>query len=242
MNVIHSGIEMFYDLKEKITPELALADAYQVIQQINQLVNSSSGWHLPGYTLEEIEMNHVIDKNGLTEYAMNQFKESFEDDTKSIIKSLFDTPGEVKSKNDIMYMSGDYQERLGKTNVSVNLSIEKENFNFLQLTKFIQNLVCERYSPFIMTDVRGYSLKQKQVFPDRIYAGWMLYLPTEIEPTLIPMAAEILSIPDKAGKVGTLIITTKDIFDVENQDHINKANDIEICLRDLQLLPLMSEI
>nr|WP_277749764.1 Imm52 family immunity protein [Photorhabdus laumondii] len=39
-----------------------------------------------------------------------------------------------------------------------------------------------------------------------------------------------------------MIITTKDIFDIKNQKHINKANDIEICLRDLQILPLMTEL
>ncbi len=91
-------------------------------------------------------------------------------------------------------------------------------------------------------DTRGYSLKQKQVFPDRVCSGWMLYLPIEIDPNLVPMAEEIISISDKNDKKGSLIITTKDIFDIENQEHINKANDIEICLRDLQILPLMTEL
>ncbi|WP_426575250.1 immunity 52 family protein (plasmid) [Xenorhabdus stockiae] len=242
MSFIFPRIKLLHDLKQPTTPELALTDVYQVIQQINPLVNSSSGWHLPGYTLEEIAENHVIDENGLTGYAVKQFEESFDYDTKSIIKSLFDTPGEVKSKNDIMYMSGDYQERLGKTNIAVNLSLEKENFKFNQLIDFVKNLVFERYSPTIMIETKGYSLKRKYVFPDRARVGWMIYLPIEIEPALIPMAEEILSIPDKKGKIGTLIITTKEIFDIENPSHINKANDIEICLRDLQALPLIAEI
>nr|WP_274539930.1 Imm52 family immunity protein [Xenorhabdus mauleonii] len=48
--------------------------------------------------------------------------------------------------------------------------------------------------------------------------------------------------PDKEDRVGSLIITTKEVFDIENKEHINKANDIEICLRDLQFLPLLREV
>ncbi|WP_334223452.1 immunity 52 family protein [Photorhabdus bodei] len=93
-----------------------------------------------------------------------------------------------------------------------------------------------------MIETNNYRIKRKQVFPDRLSAGWMLYLPIEIDPTLVPMAEEIIPVSDKNDKKGSLIITTKDIFDIENQKHINKANDIEICLRDLQILPLMTEL
>ncbi|KAA1183188.1 immunity 52 family protein [Photorhabdus heterorhabditis] len=242
MKIIHTRIEMFYDLKEKITPELALDDTYCIMQQINKVSNSSSRWHLPGYDLDEIKENNVFDKSGITEYAINQFKESYDEDFKSIIKTLFDVPGDVKLKNRIMYSSRDYGNRLGKTDVSIDLSFEKEKFNHSKCIDFVASLISNHYSPIIMMDVRGYSLKQKQVFPDRIYAGWMLYLPIEIDPILVPMAEEIIPISDKNDKNGSLIITTKDIFDIENQKHINKANDIEICLRDLQILPLITEL
>ncbi|MCC8413285.1 immunity 52 family protein, partial [Photorhabdus laumondii] len=132
--------------------------------------------------------------------------------------------------------------RLGKTNISISINLDKDKFNFQDIIELLKNSISIRNSPFMLVDTRGYSLKQKQVFPDRVYAGWMLYLPIEIDPTLVPMAEEIISISDKNNKKGSLIITTKDIFDIENQEHINKANDIEICLRDLQILPLITEI
>ncbi|OCQ50500.1 hypothetical protein Ppb6_04275 [Photorhabdus australis subsp. thailandensis] len=81
-----------------------------------------------------------------------------------------------------------------------------------------------------MVETDNYKIKRKHVFPDRFSAGWMLYLPIEIDPTLVLMAEKIISISDKNDKKGSLIITTKDIF------------DIEICLRDLQILPLMTEL
>ncbi|MGJ0624047.1 immunity 52 family protein [Xenorhabdus bovienii] len=246
MSFIHLRMKLFYDLREGITSELVLFDTYQIMKKINELSNISSGWHLPGYTLKEIQENNVFNENGLTDYAIQWYKKDFDNDMKSIIKTLFDFPGDVKKKNTIMYMCEDdiysNPNRLGKTNISIDLNLEKEKFNFSRFIDFIKNLISHRYSPFIMTDTRGYSLKQKQVFPDRMYAGWMVYLPTEIDTALVPMAEEIISISDKSDKKGSLIITTKEIFDIENQNHINKANDIEICLRDLQLLPLMTEI
>ncbi|MDE1486975.1 immunity 52 family protein [Xenorhabdus bovienii] len=246
MSFIHPRMKLFYDLREEITPDLVLFDTYQIMKKINEFSNISSGWHLPGYTLKEIQENNVFNENGLTDYAIQWYKKDFDNDIKSIIKTLFDFPGDVKKKNTIMYMCEDdiysNPNRLGKTNISISLNLEKEKFNFSRFIDFIKNLISHRYSPFIMTDTRGYSLKQKQVFPDRIYAGWMLYLPTEIDTALVPMAEEIISISDKSDKKGSLIITTKEIFDIENQNHINKANDIEICLRNLGLLPLYSEV
>ncbi|TNH43452.1 immunity 52 family protein [Photorhabdus luminescens] len=251
MFIIHPRIKLFYDLRETITPELALADTYQLMNNINNLSNNSSGWYLPGYSEEEIRENNVFNEDGITEYALKEFKRIYEDDGRSIITSLFDNPKidnyeSEKLENNITYIVQDdihsNYNRLGKTNISINLALEEEKFNLTNFIDFIKHLIFHRYSPFIMIDTRGYRLKKKQVFPDRISAGWMLYLPIEIDPTLVPMAEEIISISDKNDKKGSLIITTKDIFDIENQEHINKANDIEICLRDLQILPLMTEL
>ncbi|MDZ3240547.1 immunity 52 family protein [Klebsiella pneumoniae] len=41
---------------------------------------------------------------------------------------------------------------------------------------------------------------------------------------------------------GTIIVSTEEIFDGNNKEHIGKANDIEIKLLDLGLLPLMTEL
>ncbi|TNH41481.1 immunity 52 family protein [Photorhabdus luminescens] len=244
MSLIHPRIKLFHDLNEPITPELALKDAYQIMQEINNISSNPSYWHLPGYNLEEIEKNNVFTDTGFTEYAISQLTENYDKDAKYLIATLFDTPGDIELKNRIFYQSGDviYNNTLGKTNISIDLNLVKEKLKIQTIIEFVKALASTRNSPVIMTETRGYRLKKKQVFPDRISAGWMLYLPIEIDPTLVPMAEEIISISDKNDKKGSLIITTKDIFDIENQKHINKANDIEICLRDLQILPLMTEL
>lgn len=80
------------------------------------------------------------------------------------------------------------------------------------------------------------------VFPDRVSVGWMLYSPTIIFPELIPEAAKVVPIMDGNKQKGTIIVSTEEIFDGNNKNHIGKANDIEIKLLDLGLLPLMTEL
>ncbi|WP_047684609.1 MULTISPECIES: immunity 52 family protein [Xenorhabdus] len=246
MPILNLDITLFYDLKEEIDPVLVLNDTYQIMQMINELNASSSGWHLPGYSLKEITENNVFNENGFTDYAKKWYEKDFDKENKSTIKTLFDKPGNVKIKNTIRYITRDITystpNKLGHTNVTLDLKFEKENFNKLKFIDFINKLISFRIYPFVMVETSGYTLNQKQVFPDRLSAGWMLYLPIEIDSSLLPMAEEIIPITDKHGSKGSLIITTKEIFDIENKAHINKANDIEICLRDLGLLPLYSEV
>lgn len=246
MPILNLDITLFYDLKEEINPELVLADTYQIMQEINTLNASSNGWHLPGFSLKEIKENNVFNENGFTDYAKKWYEKDFDKENKSTIKTLFDKPGNAILKNTIRYITKDVTNanynKLGHTNVTLDLNFEKENFDKLKFIDFIKKLISFRVYPFVMIEVYGYTFNQKQVFSDRLSAGWMLYLPIEIDPALVPMAEEIMPVTDKEGEKGSLIITTKEIFDIENQNHINTANDIEICLRDLGLLPLYAEV
>lgn len=47
---------------------------------------------------------------------------------------------------------------------------------------------------------------------------------------------------DGENQKGTIIVSTEEIFDGKKREHIGKANDIEIKLLDLGLLPLMTEL
>jgi hypothetical protein len=59
---------------------------------------------------------------------------------------------------------------------------------------------------------------------------------------LIPEAARIIPVMDDEKQKGTIVVSTEEIFDGNNKDHIAKANDIEIKLLDLGLLPLLTEL
>ncbi|WP_448949750.1 hypothetical protein [Klebsiella pneumoniae] len=51
-----------------------------------------------------------------------------------------------------------------------------------------------------------------------------------------------MPVMDGDNQKGTIIVSTEEIFDGNNKEHIGKANDIEIKLLDLGLLPLMTEL
>lgn len=55
------------------------------------------------------------------------------------------------------------------------------------------------------------------------------------------MAAELIDIENEKNN-GTLIISTDHVFDGSDKDDIRKANEIDIQLTALGLLPLVKEI
>ncbi|OTA18707.1 hypothetical protein Xbed_03060 [Xenorhabdus beddingii] len=241
MVIISPRIKLYSDWKEPLTPKIVLTDLHRITQQVNQFFGRKKVWYLPGDSRKQALEHLAFNEQGATDKIIQIFEQEYKDEYPFIGKSIWD--GE---DNDDLTCSISYhnyrRDRLGQTEVSINLNIEEKEFQFYHLMEFVNFLVSNRNLPYIMVETRGYRIKRKQVFPDRLSAGWMLYLPIEIDPALVPMAEEIIPVSDKNSEKGSLIITTKDIFDIENQAHINKANDIEICLRDLQILPLISEI
>lgn len=70
----------------------------------------------------------------------------------------------------------------------------------------------------------------------------MLFIPAIILPNLIPGAARVVPVLKDSKQIGTIVVSTEEIFDGNNKEHIGKANDIEIRLLDLGLLPLLTEL
>lgn len=84
---------------------------------------------------------------------------------------------------------------------------------------------------------------QKQVFPDRPGAGWMLYLPRRIEIEQVPEARMLRHVRDLNGTEGTIMVSEIDeLFSADNSDHVTVANQIEIRLADQDLLPKYADL
>lgn len=85
---------------------------------------------------------------------------------------------------------------------------------------------------------------RKAVFPDRLSAGWMIYLPkAQLTHEIVPESSDVVSVKNEEGLVtGTLVVTLPHFFDTENADDIKAVNRVDIRLRELDLLPLYTDM
>lgn len=103
--------------------------------------------------------------------------------------------------------------------------------------------IADTFSPVLIeASPKGYF--EKQVFDDKPGVGWMLYLPKVVTTQQVPEARALIPIPGAGGKQGgTLIVSVIDaVFSVDNAEHVDAANRIEIRLVDQDLLPRYSDI
>ncbi|GAA5013690.1 immunity 52 family protein [Massilia kyonggiensis] len=121
---------------------------------------------------------------------------------------------------------------------SKGAAVLRDRSNVIKLVLAIVNM----WKPMVVQIAPGGYL-QKSVFPDRPGAGWMLYLPFAINAQQIPEAADVIKIMDDKSKTqrGSLIVTVAETFDLQNPEHIKKANAIETRLVDQDLLPTNSD-
>ncbi|MBJ9677904.1 immunity 52 family protein [Burkholderia gladioli] len=84
----------------------------------------------------------------------------------------------------------------------------------------------------------------RQVFDDKPGVGWMLYLPKLLTVQQVPEARALIPVPDAGGKqTGTIVVSVTDaVFSVDNTEHVEIANRIEIRLVDQDLLPAYADI
>ncbi len=68
-------------------------------------------------------------------------------------------------------------------------------------------------------------------FPHRKCVGWMAYVRNKLSHQDLPIAAAVLPALD-----GTIVISVNEAFDLANQDHIQRANEVEMDMNDMGLL------
>ncbi|MCS5881561.1 immunity 52 family protein [Klebsiella variicola subsp. variicola] len=143
--------------------------------------------------------------------------------------------------NGINYRKMFFDEK-NRVAVNAELNISSDRFEISRVLNMISNLANKFKCSHISLESKGYTFIVEMYSPDRLSVGWMLYLPHVIIPDLVPEAAEVVPVMDGKKQKGTIVVSTEEVFDGNNKEHIGKANDIEIRLLDLGLLPLLTEL
>ncbi|WP_454688233.1 immunity 52 family protein [Achromobacter aloeverae] len=126
------------------------------------------------------------------------------------------------------------------------LDIITEGVPELREVRVVQAIVlaiAREFTPAVVT-VSPLGYTSKQVFQDKPGAGWMLYLPTILSARDVPEARALLAVPEAGKKqIGTILVSVADAeFSVDNPNHVEVANRIEIRLVDQDLLPRYIDI
>ncbi|WP_370578499.1 hypothetical protein ABX014_21265 [Snodgrassella alvi] len=97
----------------------------------------------------------------------------------------------------------------------------------------------EHFDDAYITVNNNYS-EDKMVFPDRLSAAWMIYLPkVQLSHNIVPQAFDVISPTDHEGHAaGSLVVTVPHFFDERNTDDIKAVRRVDIKLHELGLLPL----
>ena len=106
----------------------------------------------------------------------------------------------------------------------------------------VQSIVAN-FAPLVV-EVAPKEYFDRRVFDDKPGVGWMLYLPKVITVQQVPEAGALIPLPEAGRKqTGTLIVSVADaVFSVDNAEHVEIANRVEIRLVDQDLLPAYADI
>ncbi|WP_323836903.1 hypothetical protein [Photorhabdus africana] len=240
MTIIRLKINVRYEQQEAITVNSALMDLFRITRQIDIFFGQKKMWYLTGYSRKEALKHIVFDEEGPTSVVIRDFEKEYSKNFPSLINGMWDGQKDELSCGIIYDKSKSGHPDCVR--LELNLKIDSSQLNVSRLIDLVKYLATSRDFSYIQVETNGYTLKGKQVFPDRLSVGWMLYQPRIIDKSYLPMAEDVLPVYQNNEQIGTLIITKKGIFDGRNQDDIDKSNDVEIQLVNLGLLPLITEV
>ncbi len=228
-----------HSVKEcNITIDSCLNELYRSAQIVENLTQHNQMWYLTGYSRKNASKYVVFNDDKPNQNTINIFERHYKKNYPLVNESIWN------GQPDGLACSISHLMKFIDNPRKLNLIIDIDQ-RVASTSDMIDSLLllAERNNKsWMKVDSKGYWRNDCNVFPDRIYVGWMLYLPHIVLPELIPEAAKIVPVFDGEKQKGTIVVSTEEVFDGNNKDHIGKANDIEIRLLDLGLLPLMTEL
>lgn len=251
-------IEHEFDRCESIKP-VELATLFQgVAKQLDELLETKSSWYEQGYSKKQALQYIIFTEDGLSEDVLARWEKEYKKVYPNWTAGIWDGGSDEDSAGVDCYQSySNTHRRKNPLSLVVSFSIElnQTSISAEKMVAFLTFLLhstdgctysCVESGGYSFSEIipkeNGYDEVYKKVFPDRISCGWMLFIPAIILPDLIPEAVKVIPVLKDNKQIGTIVVSTEEIFDGNNKDHIGKANDIEIKLLDLGLLPLMTEL
>lgn len=244
-----TSIEIHGDFRD-VT--LAVTDFETVITRLGRIADAiaqrggiaKSEWHLQGDTAEEAKLYPAFDGGAPSTAALAVIREEFRNvrDVTSVGMWAHPEGTEIGGSMTCHILPPGESCSL---EVSLSNRAEPANSELVNYPDFVQyvGLIAAEFKPNII-QVWPLDYFEKRVFDDKPGVGWMLYLPKVITVQQVPEARALIPVPEAGKKqIGTIIVSVVDaVFSVDNPEHIEVANRIEIRLVDQDLLPAYADL
>lgn len=238
--MIRISANAYYKDTRPPSVELCLDELFYISGLIDVLLGTKKKWYEKGYSRKQA-LEHVVFNHKKAEpHVIERWRSRVKKDYPLIIEGVWD--GEIDSKICSINYIKKHIEDVKKTNLDVSITCNEMDISLDKVIALLTSLVCDKGIIYATVNTNGYWNNGNNVFPDRVCVGWMIYIPSIILPELIPEAAKIVPVSDGEKQRGTIVVSTEEVFDGNNKEHIGKSNDIEIRLLDLGLLPLLTEL
>ena len=229
-----SLIIKIYLSKKNYTAQDAVDNILCFSEYIKEITHTES-WFSSGYSPKEALKHKIIDRGVIDHKEVELLIKKLCKTPPIFVTSIWNGSGGIRIQNYLCRSTDNFL-------ITYSLEIENEMGLTIKIKNLLQKILNNKDNIAVMfVHTNQYHLNEKNVFPDRLPVGWMLYLNKKITQEQVPMATELIHIENEKNN-GTLIISTDHVFDGSDKADIKKANEIEIQLTALGLLPLYTEI
>ncbi|RQR64851.1 LysR family transcriptional regulator [Burkholderia sp. Bp9126] len=226
------------DYREMLARESRLVEALAAKEALMTRAN----WRLTGDSLEEASLYPAFDETGAPSTpALAVLNERGGRKKRSVSHAaIWNVEAGVDDGAAISCFISD--AKVLPDRVSLDIDSPRCCASSSDMADIVRSVVDAFHPLLVEVSPKGYF--EKQVFDDKPGVGWMLYLPKVITQQQLPEARALIPVSDSGHKqIGTIIVSVTDApFSIDNPEHVEAANRIEIRLVDQDLLPRYTDI
>lgn len=225
------------DFREMLVRESRLVAALSA----KQALMAHANWRLTAETLEEASLYPAFDKNGEPSVPALAVLTTRAGGKKRGVShaAIWNAAGD-KDSAVISCLVSDAKVLPDRVTLDIDAPLCPQSADD---TAGIVQAIVTTFRP-LLVEVAPRAYFEKRVFDDKPGVGWMIYLPKKISVQQVPEAQALIPVKAHDGEqVGTIIVSVTDaVFSVDNPEHVEAANRIEIRLVDQDLLPAYADI
>ena len=225
--------EIYFNPKKYLSLLTCIEQINGILKIQHQYLVKRQDWYLCATSKKEASIYKMFDKDGVTEIGLKKMTQEYNKEKDYFGLPIWDKETEQAS---LLYI---LSEGSSEQSFKVYVIID---FRSLEITLDDAQKFClalsEHFDDAYITVNNNYS-EDKMVFPDRLSAAWMIYLPkVQLSHNIVPQAFDVISPTDHEGHAaGSLVVTVPHFFDNRNTDDIKAVRRVDIKLHELGLLP-----